>query len=1760
MFIRLARWFLPSSAEVSYRCVRPRRRRPVLENLEDRTLLTGTTTTLATLPDPSAFGQPVTMVATVTPVSPATGTPTGTATFFDNGTQIGTGTLNRFSEFPIATANSGPFAIITGPDGNLWFTEQNGNNIGRLTTSGTFTEFALPTANSDPFDLRNGPDNNTWFTERNANQIGRITTSGSITEFPIPTAGSSPRDIAPGPDGNLWFSEFSGNKIGRITTSGSIIEFTVPTASSGPVGMVHGPDGNMWFTEANANKIGRITTSGSFTQFTIPTAGSSPRHIEVGPDGKLWFTEHNVSQIGRITTSGSFTEFATPTPNSGPFGIVPASDGNMYFTEQLANKLGRVTTSGTFAEIDVPTADSAPQLLASRPDGIWFAEGAANNIGRLLLNGSAATFTTTALPAGTDPITVTFGGDANFASSTSTAVSQTVAQANSQTTVTSSVNPTVFGQPVTFTATVTPDESATATPTGAGSALRFDGISDFALSPTTSVMNTLPLTVEAWVKPELRSDGTSFPNNAISNDNPGFGGHGFGVNVWSTGSQLQVEIPSSTAAIRPIPGVSFVADHWYHVAVVYTTGNFKVYVNGALVGNVSYTEGSQNGVNFIRIGKHNDDSATYGTRRFFNGFIDDVNIWNVARSQADIQATMTEMLSGSEPGLVVDYPFDEGSGNTAFDGTANHLNATLTGPIWIAGGGTPTGTVTFLDGAATLGTATLSGGSAAFMTSSLAVGNHAITAAYSGDANFNGSTSSAITQTVNQATITTNLTSSVNSSTFGDTVTFTANVSPVAPATGTPTGTVTFLDGGTSVATMSLDSSGDASYTTSMLFAATHTIQAIYNGDGSFMSGPSQLVPFIVQPATPTIKSMGGTFVYNGMPEPATGTVTGVFGENLGTPTFAYTDSNNVTSPNPPVSAGTYTVVASYGGSSNYRLATDSSAMIVITKATTSTTVTTTPNPSSFGQLVTFTATVSPQISGTPTGTVALVDGSNTVTSRTLSAGSATFAVSSLTIGTRSISISYSGDANFIASTSAAITQTVGKASPTVTVASSVNPSVYGNTVTFTATLGGPSGTGTPTGMVTFTDGSATLGMGSLNAGGVTTYTTTATQLLPGTHTITAGYQGDSTFNSGSAVLSQTVNRRPISVTGITATTKIYDGTASAAVQTSGASLVGVVMGDSVTLSGTAAGSFPSKNVGSNLTVTVSGLSLSGTNAGNYQLTPPTATAGITPRPLTVSATGIDKVFDGTTRATVTFMDNRVSGDTLTETAMATFADPNSGHGKPVTVTGITIAGTDAGNYSLANTTAATTASITRTTAPAELLAVAQLLTHSQEHYFDYVSQLYVTYLRRAADVGGLNGWVNNLFTTQMTEEQVAANFLDSNEYVNHHGGFVLQTPNGLTGGATWIMGLYNDVLGRAPSNTEVQNWIAALESGFSPLNVAFSFVGGPEKEHQNITAAFLTFLGRTPTQTEINAYFNAFQHGLRVEELRGDFVGSAEYYFRGTEGNGQDSAWVASALADVLGRAASDHETAGIYNPILATTFGSTFTAPAQGTIVTEQSGTVLVAVAQALAHVQAHYIDFVSGLYLTYLRRAADIAGLEGWVNGLLFGQFRDEQVTANFLAAPEYVNNHGGFTNNLPGRGWVIGLYNDVLGRAPLESEIQGWLSALAAGESAFNVALAFTNSPEKQTQEISDAFMTLLGRPATSSEIQQNVTAFQNGLTVESLRGTLIGSSSYFTAPTKGNNDNATWVRSAFAERDILFRMPSDHEVNDIWVPILLQKQF
>src|ERR1700760_1003253 len=151
-------------------------------------------------------------------------------------------TLNEYP-VPVSTDPDGnpikiePLSIATGSDGNEWFTittqRSHVSDIDKITPSGDVTVYHLPNNSSQPDKLTLGPDGQIWFVEDQAAAIGEIDTSGNVTEYPLDSAAQA-TNITLGPDGAMWFTQQDrnedglGNKIGRIDTSGNITYFSLP--------------------------------------------------------------------------------------------------------------------------------------------------------------------------------------------------------------------------------------------------------------------------------------------------------------------------------------------------------------------------------------------------------------------------------------------------------------------------------------------------------------------------------------------------------------------------------------------------------------------------------------------------------------------------------------------------------------------------------------------------------------------------------------------------------------------------------------------------------------------------------------------------------------------------------------------------------------------------------------------------------------------------------------------------------------------------------------------------------------------------------------------------------------------------------------------------------------------------------------------------------------------------------------------------------------------------------------------------------------------------------------------------------------------------------------------------------------------------------------------------------------------------------------------------------------------------------------------
>lgn len=230
-----------------------------------------------------------------------------------------------------------PGAITRGPDGQLWFLDARGA-VDRISVLGVVGKVAE--VDGTPVGLAAGSDGNVWVTVAGSakeRSVLRVTPAGAVTRFGLP---ADPGDIAPGWDGALWFTEPKAAQVGRIDGSGAIAQYATPKE---PVAITPGPDGAMWFTARNA--VGRIDGAGRVAAIAV---AAHPGDIALGADRAVWYTRS--SGLGRIAPGG-VTTYATP--GRHPDRLAAGLDGAMYFTDAHAPLLGRITV----------TADPAPPAL-----------------------------------------------------------------------------------------------------------------------------------------------------------------------------------------------------------------------------------------------------------------------------------------------------------------------------------------------------------------------------------------------------------------------------------------------------------------------------------------------------------------------------------------------------------------------------------------------------------------------------------------------------------------------------------------------------------------------------------------------------------------------------------------------------------------------------------------------------------------------------------------------------------------------------------------------------------------------------------------------------------------------------------------------------------------------------------------------------------------------------------------------------------------------------------------------------------------------------------------------------------------------------------------------------------------------------------------------------------------------------------------------------------------------------------------------------
>lgn len=505
--------------------------------------------------------------------------------------------------------------------------------------------------------------------------------------------------------------------------------------------------------------------------------------------------------------------------------------------------------------------------------------------------------------------------------------------------------------------------------------------------------------------------------------------------------------------------------------------------------------------------------------------------------------------------VVLDGTLRELTSNPTTWTFGNPITFTLTVNNATAGGPpAPTGTVTFYDGtdlspSAVIGYQVLHDGPggriAETTTSSLSLGEHSITAVYQGDASHAPGVTT-LTKTVVKATPTLQFVVNPKTSVYSQPLTLGVQVNGTGVTT--PTGTVQFFDGSTKIGGAVALISGAASITTSALAVSdSRTVRVEYSGDGKYLPGEPASDTVVITPAltdldlstskspatatTPVTLTATVHVTSPGATAPPSGTVTFREGsDSLGAASVDAAGVASITISSLPV--GTHHLTAIFSGP-NYGNSSDTLDQDIVVDGV-STELTSTPNPSLAGQPVTFSATFGSAAAGPATGSVEFLDGATSLGTAPISSGSASFTTSTLAVGPHVISAKYDGDATHAAAT-ASISQTVNRLPSTVALTTSAPGSTeFGVAVPLTAVV--TSTSGTPTGPVTFKDGSAVIG--SVNLDGAGTATLSTLTLAVGSHSITATYGGDATHgNAVSSPISHTVTKAASKIVLITSNT-----------------------------------------------------------------------------------------------------------------------------------------------------------------------------------------------------------------------------------------------------------------------------------------------------------------------------------------------------------------------------------------------------------------------------------------------------------------------------------------------------------------------------------------------------------------------------------------------------------------------------------------------
>ncbi|CAB4937356.1 unannotated protein [freshwater metagenome] len=330
-------------------------------------------------------------------------------------------------DFPVPTPDSGLNDIATGKDGSLWFSEEKGYKVGRITTAGQITEWTIPREREGDTDF--GPEQLTVAADGRVWVLSDAHSSAFVIDPAVPNTpvgryaidgdelgGRRGNDIAAAPDGTVWITDSLGDGVLRIASDGRGADTRggAPQCDFDGI-LAPGPDGKMWCADSGGgDALKRIELDG-VTSTAIPLApGFSVSSLAAGPGGTMWFGRNSAGSfafkpgdgaVGFVAPDGNVREVALG-DRVAPTSLAAGPDGAMWFgSAGFDQVVGRVTTAGavTLKPLGARRADA----VAFGGDGaLWFIDENANRLTRMTRDevagsGPAPVAGTPTIPAGT---------------------------------------------------------------------------------------------------------------------------------------------------------------------------------------------------------------------------------------------------------------------------------------------------------------------------------------------------------------------------------------------------------------------------------------------------------------------------------------------------------------------------------------------------------------------------------------------------------------------------------------------------------------------------------------------------------------------------------------------------------------------------------------------------------------------------------------------------------------------------------------------------------------------------------------------------------------------------------------------------------------------------------------------------------------------------------------------------------------------------------------------------------------------------------------------------------------------------------------------------------------------------------------------------------------------------------------------------------------------------------------------------------------